>query len=78
MGTWDICYLSNMYLAGMDDSSSDSAQCKVNPVTGLQVGRPSWTMNVVTGSDKIDKLQCTATCFSFSKTATGTTTGATC
>jgi hypothetical protein len=75
MGAWDVCFLSNILIAGQDDDALDSAQCRINTSLGLQTGRPTWTLTISAGSTKIDKLQCSAICFSF---GTNCTAGSSC
>lgn len=71
MGAWDTCFLSSVTIGGIDDGSSNVASCQITVPEGLQAARPTWTLRIKSGDDKVDSVACTATCLSFTTTATG-------
>lgn len=71
MGAWDLCFLSEVTMAGIDDKSSSSASCVINVSQGYQATRPNWTLQSVSGNSNVDNVACSSTCISFTTTRTG-------
>ena len=72
LGSWDLCFLSEVRITGEDDQDSDKAECKVTSSQdkGRLTARPEWTLWVFLGND-VNNVRCAAYCLSFSATCTG-------
>ena len=71
MGSWDLCFLTRVKFAGVDNHSGDQAKCEisVSPRGSRTVG-PEWTLSAK-AEDDVNLASCKATCMSFTGQCTG-------